>query len=161
MLLYEIDARIASLVDPETGELMDYEAFARLQMEREEKAEGLALWVKDLTARAKAVKEEADALTERQRALEARADRLKSYLDMALDGQKFQTPRCTVTFRRSSAVEVSDETALVRWLEEGGHDDCLRYKAPEVSKSAVGALLKAGVTVPGAAMVERRSVGVK
>lgn len=45
------------LFDPETGELMDYEAFAPLHLEREEKVEGLALWVKDLTARAKAVME--------------------------------------------------------------------------------------------------------
>lgn len=98
MLLYEIDARIASLVDPETGELMDYEAFARLQMEREEKVEGLALWVKDLTARAKAVKEEADALTERRRALEA---------------ETFYSSRPDTTLLRDTEEELRQLMALV------------------------------------------------
>ena len=35
MTLYEIDQAIQGLVDPETGELMDYEAFAALQMDRD------------------------------------------------------------------------------------------------------------------------------
>ena len=43
MTIYEIDNRIAELVDPETGELLDYEAFAELQMEREAKIENMAL----------------------------------------------------------------------------------------------------------------------
>ena len=37
MTLYEIDSAIQALVDPESGELMDYDAFAALQMEREVK----------------------------------------------------------------------------------------------------------------------------
>lgn len=48
MTIYEIDARMAGLIDPETGELLDYEAFASLQMEREAKIENMALWYKDL-----------------------------------------------------------------------------------------------------------------
>lgn len=161
MLLYEIDARIASLVDPETGELLDYEAFSRLRMEREEKLESMALWVKELSAQAGAIKKETDALIRRRRQAEAKSARLKEYLDRALDGRRFQTPRCAVTFRRSSAVEITDRAGLTRWLETSGHDDCLRYKPPEVDKAALGELLRAAGHVPGAAIVERRSVGVK
>ena len=62
MTIYEIDNRIAELVDPETGELLDYEAFAELAMEREAKIENMALWYKDLTAEAKAIREEERAL---------------------------------------------------------------------------------------------------
>ena len=78
MTLYEIDQAIQGLVDPETGELMDYEAFAALQMDRDAKIENMALWYKDLMADAKAIKEEADTLNERRKALENKAERLKS-----------------------------------------------------------------------------------
>ena len=116
MTLYEIDQAIQGLVDPETGELMDYEAFAALQMDRDAKIENMALWYKDLMADAKAIKEEADTLNERRKALENKAERLKSYLSLALDGEKFQTARCSVIFRKTSSVQVSNPEALIRWL---------------------------------------------
>ena len=62
MPLYEIDQSIKALVDPETGELLDYEAFARLQMEREAKLENIALWIKDLRAKAEEIKAEKAAV---------------------------------------------------------------------------------------------------
>jgi len=114
MTLYEIDQAIQGLVDPETGELMDYEAFAALQMDRDAKIENMALWYKDLMADAKAIKEEADTLNERRKALENKAERLKSYLSLALDGEKFQTARCSVTFRKTSSIQVSNPEALIR-----------------------------------------------
>lgn len=41
MTLYEINEAMLALVDPETGELMDYEAFSALNMAREEKLENI------------------------------------------------------------------------------------------------------------------------
>lgn len=161
MNLYEINAAISALVDPETGELMDYEAFESLQMEREQMIEGMALWVKDLDATAKAIKAEMDSLSERKKAAESKADRLKSYLDMALEGQKFETPRCVVSFRKTSSVEVEDADKLILWAEQNGLTDCIRYKPPEVSKSGVTALIKTGAAVPFAHLKTGRSVGVK
>ena len=67
MTLYEINAEIASLVDEETGELLDYDRFADLQMERDAKIENMALWVKDLDAEAAAIKAEETALAERRK----------------------------------------------------------------------------------------------
>lgn len=161
MTLYEIDSRLASLIDEETGELLDYEAFEQLQIERESKLENTALWYKDLMAQAAAIKAEADALTERRKSAERTAERLKEYLGRALDGEKFSTPRCEVTFRRSTALEVEDPADLIEWAKRNGHDECITYKAPEVSKKAVTALLKSGMEVPHAQLVQKLNVGVK
>ena len=38
MNIYEIDNAMFSLIDEETGEIKDYEAFEELQMQREEKS---------------------------------------------------------------------------------------------------------------------------
>lgn len=161
MTLYEIDQRITELVDPETGELLDFDAFAELKLERENKIEGMALWVKELTATASAIKTEVDTLMERKKAVESRCESLKRYLAYILQGEKFTTPRCAVSFRKSTSVQVDDTEKLVCWLEQNGYDDCVKYKEPEVSKAEVGRLIKSGMPVPFAHMEERQSVGVK
>ena len=161
MTLYEIDQKMQSLVDPETGDLMDYEAFAALQMDREKKIENMALWVKDLSAEAKAIKEEEDNLRDRRRGMENKAERLKTYLSIALGGEKFQTARCAVSFRKTASVQIDDQDNLIRWLEQNGYDDCLKYKEPEVSKTELGKLMKSGTPVPFAYIKESQSVGVK
>jgi hypothetical protein len=90
MTLYEIDQKLMELVDPETGELLDYEAFAAFQMEREEKIENMGLWVKELSAESAAIKQEIDNLTKRKTAADKKAESLKRYLSLILNGQKFK-----------------------------------------------------------------------
>lgn len=161
MTIFEIDQRILELVDPETGELLDFDAFDELKMERDQKIEGMALWAKELAATASAIKTEIDTLTERKRSAERRCESLKRYLAEILQGEKFTTSRCAVSFRKSTSVQVDDSEKLVRWLEQNGYDDCVKYKEPEVSKAEVGKLLKSGMPVPFAHLESKQSVGVK
>ena len=161
MNLYEIDNAITALTDPETGELLDFEAFEQLQIEREHKIENIALWVKDLTAEAKAIQDEIKSLTERRDALKKKAQRLESYLMRFLDGEKFTTPRCVVTFRRSKSLQVEDDFSLVAWCQENGFPDCILMRQPEVSKKAITDLIQSGVDVPFAHIVEHLNMGVK
>lgn len=161
MTIYEIDNRIAGLVDPETGELLDYEAFAELQMEREAKIENMALWYKDLTAEAKAIREEEKALAERRKSAENKAERLKGYLDEALAGESYKSAKVAVSYRRSKAVELADESAVINELESSGRGDCIYYTAPRVNKVALARLLKDGGAVPGAELVERSNIQIR
>ena len=50
MTLYEIDSRLEALVDPETGEIADFETFEALDMERNRKLENMACWIKNMKA---------------------------------------------------------------------------------------------------------------
>lgn len=161
MTIYDIDQRILELVDPETGELLDFDAFDELKMERDHKIESMALWIKELSATAYAIKAEVDTLMERKKAAERRCEALKRYLDYILQGEKFSTARCSVSFRKSTSVQVDDQEKLIRWLEQNGLDDCVKYKEPEVSKAEVGKLLKSGMPVPFAHLENKQSVGVK
>lgn len=161
MTLYEIDKAITDLADPETGEITDFEALDNLQMARDQKIENIACYYKNLVSDAEAIKAEKDALTERQKAAENKAARLKEYLSYALRGEKFSTPKCAVTFRKTTSVNVDNPSAAIEWAEMNGHKECVRYKAPEISKSELGKVLKTGQEVPGAALVEGLSVGVK
>lgn len=160
MKLYEIDQQLELLIDPETGELLDYETFEQLQIEREKKIEGMALWYKNLSAEAKAIKEEADSLLKRGKSLDSQAERLREYIGMILDGEKFSTSKCSVTFRKSSGIEVSDAAELIQWAKQTGHQDCIREKPPEVAKQAVMDLLKEGVEVPCASIYYKQNVRI-
>lgn len=161
MKLYEINREIEALFDPETGELLDESAFENLQMEREQKIEHLILLFKNLTAEAKAVKEEADALAKRQKSIANHAERVKGYIGYVLNGEKFRTARCSVSFRASESVDIQDADALVRWLESSGFDDCIRYKNPEINKPAVKELLRAGQEIPGVQLCKNQNLVVR
>lgn len=160
MKLYEIDQKIMELVDKETGELLDYEAFEQLQMEREGKIENMACWYKELAATAKAIREEEVALAERRRVIENKADNLKEYLGRILNGEKFQSAKCAIGFRKSASVSVDDYDACLAWAVEN-EVHCFRYKPAELDKTEIGKLLKAGNEIPGVSLTEKTSVSVK
>ena len=160
--LYEIDQDILGCTDAETGEILDAEKLDALEMERERKLEGVSLWVKDLSAEAAAVKEEADKLTARKRALDNKITALKSWLLIALDGQKLKTPRCNVYFTHSQRLSVEDEEKLIgflKTLEEP--EQFLRFREPELRKDEIRKALKDGTIIPGASLEETESVVIK
>lgn len=161
MTLYEIDQAIMNLADPETGEISDFDALDSLQMEREQKIENIACYYKNLVSDAAALKAEELVFSERRKATERKADRLKEYLSYALSGEKFQSPKCSVTFRKTTRVQVANPSAAIEWAEINGHKECVKYLAPEISKTELGKLLKSGQKIPGAELVEGLSVGVK
>ena len=160
--LYEIDQDILGCVDAETGEILDAEKLDALEMERERKLEGVTLWVKDLSAEAAAVKEEADKLTARKRALDNKITALKSWLLIALDGQKLKTPRCNVYQTHSQRLSVADEEELVKFLETLEEpEQFLRFREPELRKDEIKKALKEGTIIPGASLEETESVVIK
>ena len=161
--LYEIDQEILDCVAPETGEILDTEKLNALQMERETKLEGVALWVKDLKAEAAAVKEEADKLTARKKALDNKIDGLKAWLLYAMDGEKLKTARCNVYQTHSTKLNVIDEQSVVNWIQTHSKEpeQFLKFTLPEIRKDAVKAELKNGTEIPGACLEQTESVVIK
>lgn len=159
--LYEIDRKLEDLIDPETGEVKDYEAFEAVQMARDEKIESVACWTKSLDAEAKAIRAEELALSERRKSLEKKRERLLEYLDKALDGNAFKSARCSVTYRRTPPrVEITNMDELVHWCLANGHDGIVQYSAPTVAKSDISMFLKSGIPVDGAELSTSMKMGV-
>ena len=158
MKLYEIDNAILNCIDTETGEVIDIDKLNELQLERDTKIENVACWIKDLKAEAEAIKAEKLALAERQKAAENKAESLKKWLAYALDGEKFSTARCSVSFKKTEAVEVT-ECGLEALMKE--HDELLTYKAPEPDKKAIKQAIKDGLNVDGVQLVQNVSTIIK
>ena len=146
MTIYEINEGILNCIDLETGEIIDIDKLNELELERDAKIENVACWIKELKAEAEAIKAEKLALAERQRVAENKAESLKKWLAYALQGEKFKTAKCSVSFRKTESVEVTDE-GLSNLMKE--HDELLTYKAPEPNKKAIKDAIKDGLSVQG------------
>lgn len=159
MTIWEIDRVLESLIDPETGELLDYDAFCGLQMERDAKIENTVLWYKNLVSDVAEMQAAEADIKERRQAKEHKAERLKKYIEDALAGEKFETARCAVSYRKSKALEL--DASVGDWLHDNGYRDLVVPQAPKIDKRGVTDLIKNGVSVPGAELVERLNMSIK
>lgn len=153
MTLYEIDDAILECVDQETGEVIDEEALAELQMERGKKIHNIAAYIINLKAEAAAAKERAEVFTARRKAAENKAESLQKYLERQLDGQKWSDQDFKITWRTSQATDIYDESAIPV--------DYQIAQAPKIDRAGLLRTLKMGKEVPGVRLVERQSMSVK
>ena len=151
--LYEIDTQITECFDADTGELLDAEKLENLMIEKENKLENVALWIKNLKADAAMYKAEKTAFAERQAAAERKAESLTEWLKNALNGQKFKTEKAEVSFRKTSKVEVLDIWEL--------NEDFVKYSDPTPDKAAIKRAIKAGEEVNGAKLIDDISISIK
>ena len=162
MTLYDIDNRLREFepeLDEATGELLNAAELDALQMERDAKIEGVALWVKELDAEAAAIKAERDALAERQRAKERKRDSLKRYLDYALQGQKFETSKCKVSYRKTTSVSIGE--LFEPWAKANAPELLRITEKVEPDKAAIKEALKNGMEIVGAELTDGVSLSVK
>ena len=152
--LYEIDLGILECLDAETGEIIDPERLDALFMERNQKIENVALWVKNLLSDAEAIKAEKEALADREAKCRKKADDLKIWLAKALEGQKFNTARCAVSFRKSTRLEVLDPDSIPAEL-------MVETITTKPDATRIKALLKEGNLVGGCRLVENLNTQIK
>lgn len=159
--LYEINSQIdrvwGAAVDPDTGEIINEEALQELEqlgMQREEKLENLALFYKNLSAEAEALKAEKMRLAARQAATEKKAEWLKQYLSQYMEsGEKYKSAKVSIGWRKSESVQVDDTFLLP--------DEYLIFTvAPD--KNALKKALKAGEPmIGGARLVTTNNIQIK
>ena len=161
MNLYDIDQAIEAAfedaIDMETGEIVNeeaYKALDSLQMEFDKKAEGVLLWIKNLSAEAESLKKEKQAFESRQKAAEKKAESLVHYIAGVLNGKKFKTDRVEVRWRKSESVEYCGDVLKLP-------KECIREKEPEINKAALKKLLKEGNAIEGAQLVTKQNIQIK
>lgn len=150
-----------SVVDAETGEIIDEQVAGEIQTKLDElevekgaKLEAVGLYIKTLAVEADALKQEESNLKERRRRKEKHAEGLKAWLSVALDGQKFETPKVAVAFRKSTAVRITDESTIA--------PEYVKIKEERtVDKVAIKKALQGGLEIAGAELVTNNNITVK
>lgn len=157
--LLQSDAqREDSTIDGETGEIVSVEEMLdNLEIDQKVKFDNLGCWIKNLIADIDALKTEETKLAERRKAKENQAERLKNYLAMNLQMagyQKFETPRCLLSFRKSKQVEIAEGTILPA--------EYVTTKITESpNKKALKEALESGEVIDGVSIVDKSNIQIK
>ena len=150
--LYEINEQIAGLVDPETGEIADFEAFEKLNLDLDTKIKNIALWIVNLRSDAEQLEEQEKIFRDRKTAAKNKAESLKNLLDGFLSGEKRSFPEVVISYRKSEQVTVDDDAKL--------DDRFLRIKT-EIDKTALKDALKHGESIEGARLEVKNNIQIK
>lgn len=154
MKLFEINKAIADLIDFETGEILDVEAFDNLKLERQDKLTNIALLYKNMTSDAKQLKELEKEYSDRRKRAEKTAEWCKETLARELDGQKLddEKKRFSVSWRKSDKLIILDEKAIAdEWIKTE-----IKYDVAGM-KSA----MKSGEAVAGVELIQNQSIQIK
>ena len=156
MTIYEINDQIEQFflqnIDEETGEILNPEKFSELELLREEKIENIALYLKNVRATSEAIKAEKLALAERQARLEKKAESLQKLLEWACEGEKFETGKVSISYRKSNRLVIDDTTGIPL--------EYFRVKT-EVDKTRIKDALKKGVKIDGCYIETVQNIQVK
>lgn len=152
----EIEYAINECVDLETGEILNPQKLEQLNISRNEKREGVALYIKNTLPEIKAIDEEIKALTARKKAKQNFIDWLKKSLvdDMTANGvDKFETPKVVISFRKSEQLEVtSTDNIPAQYIIQ---------QPPKVDKAGLKKEVKAGFTFDGVKLIEKQNIQIK
>lgn len=156
MTLYEIDKSLMELIDLESGEVTDVDAFDQLEMAREQKIENIGHYIKNLKAEQTAIDGEIQNFKDRKEANKKTIERLEGLLRYATGGEKFQTATVSISFRKSESINIVDEFLIPECYVK---ETVKVTKAPD--KTEIKKAIKEGKEVAGAVLEQKLNVTVK
>ena len=163
--LYEIDKALYQLleydmaVDEETGEILFEESdIDNLLLSRDEKIENTACYIKNLLSDIDQIKAEEKSLKERRQAKEKKVERLKDYIShsmLTFGDKKFESPRVSLSFRKSNQVDIELGTKLP--------EEYVTIKVEETpnKNKLKDAILKQGLQIDGVRVIEKQNLQLK
>lgn len=163
--LFDQFDEISSMDNAEEFKQAWFDTLSGIEEEFEVKAENIGAYVKALTAAAKDLKAEEDALSKRRRAKEKQAEWLKKYLlesMQAIGRTKIDRPMAVLSVKNCpESVRFEDEKAFINDCMASGHDEYLRYKTPEIDRTAVKEALQHGEKIEGASLIRTQTISIK
>lgn len=157
MKFWEIEQKYYELIDEETGEIKDEEAFDKLDAEETEKLARCIGWYKDMASDVDEFKKiEADCKKRRQ-ALEKKMASLEYILNKHQQGRKFSCLEGEIKYTKSKTTECVDFDEFLKW------DERFMYGTPTITpdKKKIKGAIDLGIEVPGFAIVEHNNMSIK
>lgn len=159
--LYEISedfiAAFSAIEVDENGEALDLSALEMLECAFDKKAESIALYVKNLSAMSAQMKAEEINLFDRRKTIENKVGSLKRYLSTCMEyagKTKLETPRCRISFRSSTAVQIDNTDDLPQEFVK-----VTQERKPD--KTALKEAVKSGREIDGVALAMSWNIQIK
>lgn len=165
MTLYEINTQIENIlsnmeIDESTGEvLVDTTLLESLQIAHDVKIENIACYIKNLKSDVEQLKIEEKNLSSRRKSKEKMAERLTNLLDSDLQGRKFETARCKVSYRKSTTTKVDEDVFLDKYKNDPFM--CVTNIEYKYDKAELKKMIRAGQVIEGVKLVESNNISVK
>nr|DAV53105.1 MAG TPA: resistance protein [Caudoviricetes sp.] len=141
-----------------------FDTLEGIEGEFDEKAESIAVYIKQLKAEANILKFEKSAIAKRQSQKERQVKSLETYLFnsmKAIGRNKVDMPKAVVAIRNNApSLVVDDEIKFVNWAQKN-NDNLLKYEMPSIKKNDVKALCKKGEKIPFVHMESKQSLNIK
>lgn len=116
------------------------------------KAENIAVYIKNLSSESEVLKEEKKKLDKRIKQKNRQIESLTSYLMSsmkAIGREKIDCPKAFIRIKTNpEGTVIENEKEFIEWAEKNGHDELLKYSAPEPRKSDIKKLIKSGTELP-------------
>ena len=157
MKLYEITNSLISLEKAveDKEELKNY--LDGVNMQLEEKAKNLFMYIKNIETPILAIDEEIKRLTEIKNRCKKNSENIKEYIAYNMKKaniEKIETDIVKFSFRKSKSLEITDESRIPK--------EFIKEKiVTSVDKMAIKNALKQGETVTGAELVENINLSIK
>lgn len=167
MSLYSITTEwqrlITAIEDGEIPEEAIHDTIEGLQGEWEERAEAVTSAIKNLMSEAEMIKAEEDALKARRNAKENTAQRLSEYLSASMQAvgcANYESPRHSVSFKKSNAVVITDENAFIEYAFVECPKALRRKESIEPDKTVIKKMLETA-EIPYVRLEERLNIQIK
>ena len=168
--IYELTGELLSLMDKLYDEEINeddlLQACEEVELAIEDKADGYAKILRNISADIKSIQAEERRLKERRQALEHRQAQLKYNLESsmrAIGKTKFKTDLFSFGIQNNPpSIKVEDSEAFIRWCQDNDREEFLKYKAPEVDKTALKeAIIKDGEIIDGVEVVQTEGLRIR
>ncbi len=163
MNLFEINQQIENFefqVDEETGEITNINDLDQLKLGKDEKIENIALFIKNLKADEKALDDEYKQMYARKKAVVKKRQSLEQYLAANVT-EKYESPKCKVSFRKSKQVSIDDEASFKNWAVKNAPNMVNIETVVKPKKKDIMDAIKDGQEVVGCHLVENRNIQIK
>ena len=161
------DGNIISDIDAYRAEMQTawFDTLDGIEGEFDMKAENIACFIKQLGEDLELLKKHKSAFERRRKAKENQLERMKTYLIDCMNKTKrtkIDMPKAKITVKNNAeSAQFISEKEFIKMCMSKGLDDYLRYKDPEINKTAVKSALKSGQIIPGAKLGRTQSLIIK
>jgi hypothetical protein len=164
LTLYEINQdymqALDIFTDPETDIPLEaaMDTLDGIEGQLQDKAVNVAKFMQNLDATAKAIKEAEQKMAKRRKAIENRAQWIKDYLKNNMQAAgitKIESPWFRLAIQKNpEAVEITDENLLPDEFKT-------EVVTTKIDKSAIKQVIKDGVSVPGAILMQGTRLAIR